>query len=69
VRRLALSQLQDLDMDDDIDRFFTDTQLASLCQYERGRFRNIKNNYEAMLALGKLNYEAMLELDKFNKHG
>ena len=43
-----------MDEDLDIERHFTADEYASMPEYERSRYRNIKHNYLAMAQLGNV---------------
>ena len=36
----------------DIERYFTEDELAEMCEYEKGRLRNVKRNYDVMIEIG-----------------
>ena len=40
------------DSSDDIDHYFTKSELANLSDYEKLRYRNMKKNYEMMIKMG-----------------
>jgi hypothetical protein len=35
-----------------IEQYFTEEELANICEYERIRLRNMKQNYEMMIKFG-----------------
>ena len=53
MEQVDLAKINDSDEESgDIERHFTADEYASMPEYERSRYRNIKRNYQAMTKLG-----------------
>ena len=43
-----------MSLPDEIEEFFTKEEFAEMSEYEKDRYKNIRVNYEMMIAVGKL---------------
>jgi hypothetical protein len=53
-------EIEDMVDDDvDVDQVFTKAQLSTMCALEKLRYKNMRQNYEALLSFGKPGYHGL----------
>jgi len=53
VEQIDFAKMELEKVSDSIDQYFTKAEMSAMCDYEKLRFRNMRKNYEMMLALGE----------------